>query len=331
MRALVTGGGGFLGRHIVDQLLRRGDTVRVLGRGHYPDLVEVGVECIQTDLADASAVRSACDGMDAVFHTAAKAGIWGRKAEFAAVNVTGTDHVLEGCRATGVARLVYTSTPSVIYSRFALEGETESRPYPKTFLTHYAATKAEAEQRVLAANSPTLRTCALRPHLIWGPGDTNLLPRIVARARARRLRRIGEGVNRISVCYVENGAEAHLNACDHLGEGGRACGQVYFINEKDPVNCWDFIERLLEAVGAPKARGAVSQRIAYGMGACLEGLYSMFGIQSEPLMTRFLALQLATSHWFRIDKARRDLGWTPRVSIEEGLRRTGDAFRCMST
>lgn len=327
MRALITGGGGFLGRHVVDQLLARGDTVRVLGRRAYPDLVGVGVECIQADLADAGAVAQACEGMDAVFHIAAKAGIWGRKSEYVAANVTGTRHVLEGCRAAGVSRLVYTSTPSVIYGRHPIEGENESKPYPGTFLTHYAQTKAEAEKMILSANSPDLRTCALRPHLIWGPGDTNLLPRIVARARARRLRRIGEGVNRVSVCYVENGAAAHLAACDHLSEGGSACGQAYFINEKEPVNCWDFIERLLETVGAPKIRGAVSQKAAYGVGACLEALYTVFGITSEPPMTRFLALQLSTSHWFHIGKARRDLGWSPQISIEEGLRRTANSFR----
>ncbi len=327
MTMLVTGGGGFLGRHLVEQLRRRGETVRVLGRRDYPDLRAQGVETVRGDLADAAAVRKACAGVDAVFHVAAKAGIWGARADYCRANVIGTRNVLAGCRAHAVPRLVYTSTPSVVYGREPIENGNESLPYPPRHLTHYAATKAEAERMVLRANGEDLMTCSLRPHLIWGPGDTNLVPRIVARARRGRLRRIGSGENRIGVSYVENVAEGHLCACDRLVAGSPVRGRAYFINEAEPVDCWAFIDRILDACGAPRVKKSVSLSTACRLGALLEIVYTLLHVTSEPPMTRFLALQLATSHWFDISRARRELGWTPRVDVEEGLKRLGTWWR----
>lgn len=320
MNAFVTGGGGFLGRHIVSRLLARGDTVRVLGRREYPDLVESGVECVQGDLSDAMLLNECCKGMDVVFHVAAKAGVWGPRESYHRPNVLGTENVLEGCRTAGVPRLIYTSTPSVVYGRDPIEGGDESLPYPDDYLTCYAETKAIAERNVLSANSEDLMTCALRPHLIWGPGDTNLLPRIADRARKGKLKQVGDGTNRVSVSYVENIADAHLAACDKLEKGSPVCGEAYFVNEEKPVNCWQFISELLKAMNCPPVTKTVPFKAAYAAGAAMEATYKLLGKTDEPLMTRFVALQLATSHWFKIDKAKRDLGWEPHISIENGLK-----------
>lgn len=325
MKALVTGGGGFLGRHIVSRLRARGDAVRVLGRRDYPDLAAAGVECVRGDVADAAAVAAACAGVDAAFHVASLAGVWGKRENYFNANVAGTKNLLQACAAQGVGRLVYTSTPSVVYGREPICGGDESLPYPEKYLTHYAATKAEAERLVLAADRAGLRTCALRPHLIWGPGDTNLVPRIADRARSGRLARIGRGDNLISVTYVENAAEAHLAACDRLRPGSPVCGQAYFINEKEPVNCWEFIGSILATLGLPPARRAVGARAAYAAGAACEAVYALLGREAEPPLTRFVALQLSTSHWFKIDRAERELGWTPAVTVAEGLRRMAAA------
>ncbi len=323
MKALVTGGGGFLGRWIVRKLLARGDAVRVLGRREYPDLAAQGVETVQADVSDADAVAAACAGVDAVFHVASKIGMWGRRSEFFQTNVVGTENVLRGCREHGVTRLVYTSTPSVVYGREPIEGGDESLPYPEKHLAVYPETKAIAERMVIEANGEGgLLTCSLRPHLIWGPGDTNLIPRMKARARAGRLAVVGDGTNKVGVVYVENAADAHLLACDRLVEGSPVAGQCYFITEPEPVNCWEFIGRLLEGLGCPPVTRRVSLKTAYRLGAAFEALYRVFGVSKEPPMTRFLALQLATSHWFDTSKARRELGWECAVSIEEGLRRT---------
>lgn len=327
MKALVTGGGGFLGRWIVEKLLERGDAVRVLGRREYPDLEARGVETVQADLKDRDAIESACVGVEAVFHVASRIGMWGRRSDFYDTNVTGTENVLHACRRHSVTRLVYTSTPSVVYGREPIEGGDESLPYPEEHLAVYPETKAIAERMVIDANGKDgLLTCSLRPHLIWGPGDTNLIPRMIERSKSGRLAMVGDGTNRVGVVYVENAADAHLLACDRLVEGSAVPGQCYFVTEPEPVNCWDFISGLLDGLGYPPIEKTVSLKAAYRLGAAFECIYRLFGITKEPPMTRFLALQLATSHWFDISKARRELGWASMVSMEEGKRRLLEYF-----
>ena len=231
LKALVTGGGGFLGLAVVEQLLARGDQVRSFARGPYPGLADLGVEVRRGDLRDAQAVEQACAGCDVVFHVAAKAGIWGRYAAYYEPNVRGTQNVLAACREHGVHRLVYTSSPSVVFDGRSMEGVDESVPYPQRQHSHYAATKALGEQAVLAANGTTLRTLALRPHLIWGPRDNHLVPRIVSRGRAGTLRRVGDGTNKVDTTYIENAARAHLLAADALATNPRAAGRPFFISQ----------------------------------------------------------------------------------------------------
>jgi len=316
-----------LGSHVALALRGRGEDVTVLGRRAYPWLAAKGVRCVRADVCDAAAVRDACVGTDAVFHVAAKVGIWGPRREYQAVNVDGTRNVIDACRAEGVARLIYTSTPSVVFGRMELCGVDESQPYPKTHLTAYAATKAEAEGMVLAVNGPGLATVALRPHLVWGPGDTNLIPRILDRARHGRLVQVGKGENLVDLTYIDNAATAHLNACDALAVGRARGGRAYFISQGEPVPLWDWLRALLAALGVPGIRRSVSFGLAYRMGALLEVVYAAFRLRSEPAMTRFLACQLAESHFFSIDAARRDLGYEPSVSNDEGLRRLVEWYK----
>jgi 2-alkyl-3-oxoalkanoate reductase len=324
VRALVTGGGGFLGGAVVRQLVARGDAARSLSRQHYPALDALGVEQHAGDLADADAVSAAVAGCDVVIHVAAKAGVWGPAEEFGRANVVGTLNVLSACRKHGVRRLVFTSSPSVIGSGHDIEGGTESLPYPRRYTAHYPRTKAIAEREILGANDPELASVALRPHLIWGPGDPHLIPRLVARAKAGRLRQVGDGTNRVDVTYIDNAAAAHLLAADRLAPGSPIAGRAYFISQGEPVALWPFINRVLELAGVPPVTRRVPARVAYAAGAILEATYSLLRIESEPRMTRFLAQQLSTSHWFDISAARRDLGYEPAISTDEGLRRLGE-------
>ena len=247
------------------QLLERGVRVRSYARGPYPELERRGVEVIRGDLRDREDLRRACDGQHLVIHVAAKAGSWGPPAEFRAINFEGTRNVVEGCRAAGVERLVYTSTPSVVFDGVDLEGVAESAPYARGAHSPYVRSKALAEEWVLEANGVGLHTVALRPHLVWGPRDPHFLPRIVARARSGRLRMSGNGSNRVDTLYAA--------------------------------------------------------------AAVLDGVYGLLRIRSEPLLTRFLVRELSTSHWFDISAARKDLGYEPVVSIEEGLRRVAAWLR----
>lgn len=322
MRALVTGGGGFLGRYIVEQLVARGDQVRVFSRRRYSELDALGVESLIGDLQDTSAVIAACEGMDIVFHAAALPGIWGPWKLFHGVNTLGTQNVIEGCRRHGVGRLVFTSSPSVVYDGHDHLGADESLPYATNFLCHYPHSKALAERAVLAANGiDRLATCALRPHLIWGPRDTQLIPRLIERAKRGQLRRVGDGKNVISMVYVENAARAHLLAADALTLKSPVAGQAYFINEPEPVNLWDWVNTLLSHAGLPPITRSISAGAASAIGAVLEGVYGVLRIGSEPRMTRFLASQLSRSHWYRVEKAQRDFGFESLVSVDEGLRR----------
>jgi nucleoside-diphosphate-sugar epimerase len=327
MNALVTGGGGFLGKAIVGRLAARGDRVRSFSRGDYPELRSLGVETERGDIADAAAVSAAAEGCDIVIHVAAKAGIWGRPEEFQRSNVAGTENVLAACRRWGIRRLVYTSSPSVVFAGRDMEGVDESAPYPDHYEADYPRTKAAAERMVLAANGPELATVALRPHLIWGPGDRHLFPRIIGRARAGRLRKIGKEVKLIDTIYIDNAADAHLLAADRLHPGSPIAGKVYFITQGEPVPLWDLVNRILQVAGMPPVTKTIPKSLAYVAGWLCETAYRLLGMESEPPLTRFLVGELATAHWFTIDAARRDLGYCPAVSTEEGLKRLADWFR----
>jgi len=321
MEVLVTGGGGFLGGAIVDHLLREGFRVRSFARGDYPALRERGVRVIRGDLADAEAVLRACEGCGIVFHNAARAGVWGDFDSFYGPNVIGTRNVLAACAKTGVGRLVFTSSASVVFGDEDIEGGDEALPYPERPRSPYTATKAEAERMVLEADSPALRTISLRPHLIWGPGDTQIIPRILAQARAGRIVRVGDGRNVIDTTYIDNAARAHLLAAAALETNPTAGGRAYFISNGEPVNLWDFVNRILALAGIPPIRRSLPKGAAVFLGAVIEKVHLALKLPGEPRMTRFLAEELSTSHWFDISAARRDLGYEPLVSIEEGLRR----------
>jgi len=318
-RVLVTGGGGFLGRAVVERLVNRGDQVRSLSRSVYPELTAMKVEQIRGDISDPDAVDRACTGMDQVFHVAAKPGVWGDYSIYYRTNFTGTENIVNACRRHGISRLIYTSSPSVVFNGTDMEGVNESVPYPDTFHTPYQKTKAMAERLVLNAAGADLKTIALRPHLIWGPRDNHLVPRILD--RAGRLRKVGNGKNRVDTIYIDNAADAHILAADALESNPGLSGRVYFISQDDPVNPWDIINGILAAGGKPPVTRSVSHRAAWLAGGLLEIIYTIFRLPGEPMMTRFVADELATSHWFDISAAKGDLGYAPRVSTEEGLKR----------
>jgi len=321
MKALVTGGGGFLGGRIVRRLRERGDDVVVLGRRRYPHLEALGVPCLRGDVRDPDAVARAARGADVVFHVAALTGVWGRRRDFQSINVGGTKNVLAACRAEGVPRLVYTSSPSVVFGRDDLCGADESRPYPERFLAPYPESKVAAERLVLEADGDSLATVALRPHLIWGPGDPHLVPRVVERARRGKLKQVGDGANRVDLTYIDNAAEAHLLAADRLAPGSPCAGKPYFISDGAPVRLWDWINDLLRRLGLPPVTRRVSYRTAYAAGAILETVHGIAFPKREPAMTRFVASQLAKSHYFYIEAAKRDLAYRTVVTSEEGLER----------
>ncbi|MDG2468533.1 MAG: NAD-dependent epimerase/dehydratase family protein [Pirellulaceae bacterium] len=327
MNALVTGGGGFLGQYIVEQLVARGDSVRSISRNRYPQLTQLGVEQISGDIQDPMIVHQACQGIDTVFHTAAIAGIWGSWQKYYGVNTLGTRNVLEACRENKVFKLVYCSSPSVIFDASNQEGLDETAAYPTRWLCHYPRSKALAEQEVLSANdSHSFLTCALRPHLIWGPRDQHLIPRLIDSAKKGRLRIVGDGNNLVDNVYVENAAQAHLNASDHLTPGSPVCGQAYFITQGKPVNCWAWINEILTGTGLEPVEKKIGFSSAWSVGWAMETVYRLLGRSAEPSMTRFLAAQLAQHHYYQIDKARRDFGYEPTVSHKLGMARLLDSL-----
>jgi nucleoside-diphosphate-sugar epimerase len=226
--------------------------------------------------------------------------------------------------------MVFTSSPSVVAAGHDIAGGDESLPYPKRYLADYPRTKAESERRVLAANGDDLATVSLRPHIIWGPGDNHLIPRLIERARAGKLRIIGDGKNKTDVTYIDNAAAAHLLAADRLSSGSPVAGRAYFISQGEPVAMWPFINRILEIAGLPPVTRRVPLALAYAAGTTLEAAYALLRRTDEPRMTRFLAVQLGTSHWFDISAARRDLGYCPSVGIDEGLAQLGQWLKAGS-
>lgn len=322
MKALVTGGGGFLGQYIVERLIQRGDEVRVLARGSYPELQAIGVEMVQGDIEKKDDVLRACHGIDIVFHTAAKVGVFGRYKDFYKTNVIGTRNLIEACLERGVRKFVFTSSSSVAYGGEDQINADETTPYPQTYLSPYAETKAISEQMALVANGPKLLTVALRPHLIFGPRDKYIIPSVLKKAKGGRLRIVGNGKNLTDLTYVENCAEAHLLAADHLKEGSAVCGQAYYITQGEPVVLWKWVNRILKEMRIPPIEKQISPKIAYAIAALFDTLYRIFQFASEPPLTRVVVQQLSTTHTYNISKAKRDFGYTPKISTEEGLRKT---------
>jgi nucleoside-diphosphate-sugar epimerase len=285
-------------------------------------------------MRDSVALATACANIECIFHTAAIAGISVDRDAYEAINRTGTELLLANARRCGVARFVYTSSPSVVFAGEDQCGVDEKAPYDFGWMesnrAFYSYTKAYAEQAVLAANSDALQTCALRPHLIWGPGDTHLVPRLLTRARTGRLRRVGDGTNLVDITFVENVADAHLQAADALRTGqpttasSSPAGKAYFISQGEPVNCWRWIDEVLALTGLPSVEKSVLRETASRVGSLCELVYRSMRLAGEPPMSRFLAAQLSTSHWFDISAARNDLSYRPRVSTAEGMRRLGD-------
>ena len=324
MNILVTGGGGFLGQALCRALLAQGHAVASFSRSRHAALDALGVRQLQGDLADRDAVLAAfAEGFDAVLHNAAKAGTWGSQRSYFDANVTGTRNVIAACRAYGIGRLVHTSTPSVVHrATHPVEGASADEvPYGEGVKAHYAATKIIAEREVLAANDAALATVALRPRLIWGPGDTQILPKLVARARSGRLRLVGNGDNLVDTTYIDNAAQAHVAALEHLHPGAACAGRAYFISNGEPWPLREVLNGLLRAADAPEVRKTIPFRVAYALGAACEGAWSALPLPGEPPMTRFLAEQLSTAHWYSMAPATRDFGYVPKVSMAEGLER----------
>ena len=320
-RVLVTGYGGFLGSAVVRMLREHGFQVRGIARGSYPQLESLGIESVRASIVDRHAVLEASRDCIAIVHTAALAGVWGPWRDYYQTNTLATSHLLEAAVTNQVQAFVHCSSPSVTFDAKPQSGIDESTPYPTRWLCFYPHTKALAEAAVLqASRRGLLRTCALRPHLIWGKDDPHLFPRVIDRARQGKLRRVGNGKNLIDVVHVDNAARAHVQALENLLRGGDELnGETLFITDGQPIECWDWITRILGTANVPVPTRSISYQAAYRIGAVMEALYWSFRIQNEPPMTRFVAAQLALDHFFSIEKARRLINYQPSVDRDAEL------------
>ena len=326
MRVLVTGGGGFIGGAICRALLARGDEVTAYQRSAAEELERLGARVARGCITDAGTLGDAVQGQDAVIHTAAKAGLGIRHDDFYLPNVIGTDNVITACRDNAVGKLVFTSSPSVTHEKGDIEGGDESLPYAGHYHSPYPATKALAEQMVMAANCDALKTVSLRPHLVWGPGDNHVLPKLIERARGRKLKLPGPD-KLIDTTYVDNAAQAHLLALDRLETGPETVGgKTYFISNGEPRTQADIILGLLQAAGMEVEVKPVPPAIAMVAGTVIEAAWKLLWLKSDPPLTRWSAAHLSTAHWYDISAAKRDLGYEPAISIDEGLARLAASF-----
>lgn len=321
-KVLITGAGGFLGSYIAKELARKGGyELYSFSRSTHPALNQLKVTQRYGDLANYQEVKLALEGMDAVIHTASMVAMWGRYVDFYRTNVTGTENILKAMKELGIKKLIYTSTPSVAFEHDSLCGVDESTPAPVNYLSYYAQTKAMAERLVLLANCPEFSSVALRPHLIFGPGDLNLVPRVIEAQQKGRLKIVGDGENLVDVTYVENAAIAHIMALEKLTPSHPIAGKAYFLGQ-GPIKLWDFTNTILKKAGLPPVTKKISIHSAYRVGFLLECLFKLFRIYKvQPPMTRFVALQLGKSHYFSHHNLEQDLGFRPLISIDEGIER----------
>ena len=322
MRVLVTGGTSLLARRTAEALTARGDQVVLLQRTSSPlDLAQV-----LGDIRDHDAVTKAMDGCDAVIHAAAKVGVVGTWDDYRTINVDGVANVLMAARQQNVSRVVHVSTPSVAHAGHSLVGAVAEPPVVGRSRSYYAESKALGERLAIAAASDALPVVIVRPHLVWGPGDTQLVGRIVQRARAGRLALIGHGTALIDTTYIDNAASALIAALDAATPGSACLGQAYVIANGEPRPIAELIDGILAAAGVPVTPRRVPLWVALRAGSMIERIWMVRGGEREPPLTRFLAEQLGTAHWFDPRPARDDLNWAPTVSLDEGLQRLTDWF-----
>jgi nucleoside-diphosphate-sugar epimerase len=319
MKVLVTGGGGFIGLALVHRLKEEGYEPVSFSRRTYPVHEHIGIRSVCGDIADMDACRRACEGIDTVFHLAGEVGVWGSYAEFHRTNVTGTQNMIRSCLEQRVRSLIFTSSASVVFGGSDLEGIDESLPYPESPVSHYTSTKAEAERLVLGANGPWLKTISLRPHLVWGPGDTQLAPKIIARARSGKLRLPGKGDHFTDITYIDNLIDAQLLAMKKLVNGGEIGGKAFFITNGETVQIREFINGIIGTAGLPPVQKSIPEFAAILAAAILEALYNFAGIKREPFVTRMVVKELCTHHWFDISAAKKELGYHPRIQFREGM------------
>lgn len=322
MKILVTGASGFLGYHIAEMLVEEGHEVFNFSRNHSEELDKIQVKTRRGNLANEREIREALKDIEAVFHVASKVGMWGKWEDFYQINTIGTRNLVDICQEMGIEKFVYTSTPSVVFGRDSIENGNEDIPYPKEFLSLYAKSKALAEEYVLKSNSDKFSVTAIRPHLIYGERDKNIIPRLVEAQSSGRLKSVGDRKNLVDIIYVENAAKAHIDAFKELCTSKKNAGQAYFIGQEKPVNLWQFIDQLLACKGLGPVKKSISLSKAYKIGAVIEFFLKSFRIFNiHPPMTRFVALQFGTSHYFSHEKAERDFGYSPKITIEESLKR----------
>jgi len=315
----ITGASGFIGGQLAIRLLEEGRRVRVLSRRPLPHLEQLGAEVVIGDLDNTAQLRHGCHEAGTVFHVAGRVGVWGPAIDFFEVNVHGTKNVIAACRASRVHRLVYTSSPSVVYNGHDLAGVDESAPLCTHAPCAYPTSKAAAERAVSEASNDLLATVSLRPHLVWGPGDTNVVPRVLTLARRGRLKIVGSGRNKVDVTHITNVIDAHLLAEQALADSpGTVGGKAYFISNGEPIVMWDWVNELLRGAQLPEVTKRMSLGTAFALGGVLEAVWRVFPMKGEPPMTRFVAKEMATDHWFDISAARRDLGYQPRVTMATG-------------
>ncbi|BFL83253.1 NAD-dependent epimerase/dehydratase family protein [Shewanella baltica] len=329
------------------RLLAAGIKVTGFARGHYPELEALGVVMLQGDLVNKDQLQQAMQGCDIVFHVASKAGVWGDRDSYFCPNVKGAANVIAACKTLKINKLVYTSTPSVTFAGQDESGIDESTPYATSFLNYYAHSKAIAEKMVLDANQAgdmplenpdvtqvssqvttkatapyALKTVALRPHLIWGPGDPHLVPRVLARGRLNKLKLVGREDKLVDTIYIDNAAYAHVLAALELCQAKPKCqGKAYFLSNDEPITMAKMLNLILACDALPPVTKRVPQSVAYVAGTVLETVYFLLKKQEEPMMTRFVARQLSCSHYFDISAAKRDLGYRALISINEGMAR----------
>ena len=327
MKVLVTGGGGFMGMALIKRLIADGHRVTSFSRREYPLHWALGISSIQADIRDPDAVEKACKGMDVVFHLAAKVGIWGKYEEYESTNVTGTSNVIRACQKQGVGRIIFTSSSGVVFDGSDMEGIDESCPYPESHGSHYTTTKAMAERLIIEANSKELKTISLRPHLVWGPYDSHLIPGILKRAGSGKLRRIGDQEYFIDTTYIDNMVDALILAADALESNPEAAGKILFITNGEPARVWDFVNSIIQIAGHPPVQKKIPEKMALFAAGVSEWFHRIFRIQSEPFMTRFAIKEMCTNHWFDISNAKKIIGYHPRVSYAEGFKHLKDYLK----